>query len=640
MSIVVLCYIIMAKMEYTPNDTTDDAVEKKSDKENTKTTKSSEAKAERLGLLARFSAESENHNRAKSDESSKKPLLDIIDGAKKPTKEGDELDRVLEKVAGSESSETEIEEPEVIDTNDTQIELQEYTTEHAKELRSEISEPGLGIEEAVELTTEADLSDAISEDLSAPVEDLKTVIESASKEILERLDSEPLLEQHIVSAPEVDLPEMTNDEYIEDESSVNSPPITVPTPAASGSGRGAPPPRPPQTPSSATPPPRPPVGPSSYQPFFAGPNLSAPNTGPSAPNMNLNVQPTANTAERTRRARAFLGGGILGYMIGRRGGRKRTEQKLQPKIEAQRQSIDELKQTITQKEAAISKAVHEKLLETPVQELTRTSPVETQTRTTIRSSEHQIKPTTEQSNTQTDYTSQKSILEFGQLKTGDEIQISSIGQTPELPDTAKRPEQFVTPILPKSEFTAKTAAETTEKTVAQPHVERLSTPDLLQIAGKINVEGTTIRRLYETNQLDRRGLEAVVKRHLASQDIAPALDQHLLGRETMQSRAREFRHDDPSFSAPTTPPTKRPVSPLLGTASMQDIRLVNSESLSPTPSKLPTSPTVQSVQPLRQIEAAPQSADTKNATKLPTFLAGGAIAAIAIALLMLYLLLR
>ncbi|HMS31401.1 MAG TPA: hypothetical protein PJ984_03320 [Candidatus Saccharibacteria bacterium] len=78
-------------------------------------------------------------------------------------------------------------------------------------------------------------------------------------------------------------------------------------------------------------------------------------------------------------------------------------------------------------------------------------------------------------------------------------------------------------------------------------VEQSSTEELLRVANKLHVEGTTVRKLYEANKIDHRGLVAIVKESLRGGDIKRAYKKARLGAEAQQGRKIEMRHDDPAF---------------------------------------------------------------------------------------------
>lgn len=78
-------------------------------------------------------------------------------------------------------------------------------------------------------------------------------------------------------------------------------------------------------------------------------------------------------------------------------------------------------------------------------------------------------------------------------------------------------------------------------------VEQSSTEELLRAASAIHIEGKTVRKLYETNQIDHRGLVAIVKEGLRGGDVNKTYRNARLGAEAQQGRKIEMRHDDPSF---------------------------------------------------------------------------------------------
>ncbi len=79
-----------------------------------------------------------------------------------------------------------------------------------------------------------------------------------------------------------------------------------------------------------------------------------------------------------------------------------------------------------------------------------------------------------------------------------------------------------------------------------PKIEQLSTPDLLEVAAHIKIDGASVRKLFENNQIDRHGLEAIVKESLKGGDIKRVFKKHVLGFEARQGRAIEMRHDNPA----------------------------------------------------------------------------------------------
>jgi len=133
--------------------------------------------------------------------------------------------------------------------------------------------------------------------------------------------------------------------------------------AASRTHPQAPPFRPPPPPNTPnTPPPNFPGPP--RQPNFGGPNF---NVSPPSPNINtanfLNNDPNMSKMNsmyyRNKNTGRVILAGLLGYAIGRRGGRKRTEARLQPEIDKGKKDVKGLEQKLDYSEQAVRKKAFE-----------------------------------------------------------------------------------------------------------------------------------------------------------------------------------------------------------------------------------------------------------------------------------------
>lgn len=91
----------------------------------------------------------------------------------------------------------------------------------------------------------------------------------------------------------------------------------------------------------------------------------------------------------------------------------------------------------------------------------------------------------------------------------------------------------------------KSAPKLTKETVRT--LEQSPTQELLDVAKNIEVNGTSLRKLYETNQIDRRGLIEILKAVLKGGDAKKVFMEVKLGREAQLGRKIEMRHDDPMF---------------------------------------------------------------------------------------------
>jgi len=411
----------------------------------------------------------------------------------------------------------------------------EFLDHKAEELRDEI-ENHTSLEQASEAQRDLELVEAISEKIDHPDKEVEPAVEEAYTELMDamaELDDADDVEE----AGEVIEHELENDaEALEDEgteaddedsSNPSLAPVASPSPASSSStgsssggtggssGSGTTPP--PPTPPAGSPPPPP-----QRRPVTPLPPAGA---VPPPPQPNFNTMPTAPSPESTTDYRRCVAGkmivaGAVGYMIGRRGGRKRTEAKLNPEIKKRDEAIVDLKKDIEAKEDSIRLHARQEAppkiepeeAQKPRPERISLSPVEQRAEEAQAEKEPALAPS---SNLEREQTVQK---------------------------TAEKPEADQQRVVHEHQLQL-------EKEHIKDRVETVSTPVLLQIAEKITVLDTTVRKLYDTNQIDRRGLEEIVKEHLAGHDIGPVLDRRLLGKEAILERSHEYRHDPDSDDA-------------------------------------------------------------------------------------------
>ena len=252
------------------------------------------------------------------------------------------------------------------------------------------------------------------------------------------------------------------------------------------------------------------------------PRSTAPSTTPPTPRQPLPPQPpvasrpnhatppTERTPEthddqRQRKAGKVVVGGTIGSILERRSERKRTEARLEREIKRRDETIIDLKKDIEAKEIQLRSATRQH--ETPITE-----------RPLIVEEKEAHSP------------SLREIVERP-------IEVEQ--KRPELPKGYEdKPEQSKAAPPPFIEKTAEAKIPEVTK-----HIETIPTPTLLHMAEKIKVLDTNVRRLYETNQIDRKGLEEIVREHLRGHDIAPVLDKRLLGKEAILDRSHEYRHD-------------------------------------------------------------------------------------------------
>lgn len=375
------------------------------------------------------------------------------------------------------------------------------------------------------------------------------------------------------------------------------------------------------TPTPATPPPltSPTLLPSPSHEFHANSPIEGSDVGITPPPRQEASRPTPAHTENetvpTREHRSRVGGSLLlGYMIGRRGGRKRTEARLTPKINSLEQE----------------KATTERLLESRERELQRV---------TIASNERTRQPGVAE---RPPAERPKANLEATPKRTTREI----VRKTVVLPEHLQaavaslerlRPKTETPPppavidneqVAPSSTETQKTSEKPTTtqpekevpKAVAIKKVEQLSTPELIKEAEHIYLDGASIRTLYNANRIDRAGLIKIVQESIRGGDINTVFKQVELGKERQRERAKEFRHDD-SHTQATTPHATEPPKQV-GRVVMQDI--IPPTHLRPAHPKLHVPEHADSP----ELDATHQDAPTARTQPAKTALAVGAVIAI------------
>lgn len=243
----------------------------------------------------------------------------------------------------------------------------------------------------------------------------------------------------------------------------------------------------------------------------------------------------SSTTERSTRGQDLLTGGVVGYLFGRHRGRKRTEARLQPKINDLEKEVSTARKNLSEKEASLQRVI---------------------ATSTERSKQSGFEAAT--------HTQPKPVREV-------------------LRRSVDVPEYLQNETVLRSE--AQIVSKATKQEVVKAKLARLdslSTPEILAEAQHMYAGGTSVRRLYETNQIDRKGLIYLVKEGYRGKDIRGAFEKVELGRERQRERAREFRHDDPGFTAP--PAGNQQSGPVLAP-------LV-------TPTALPNQPDQSSVEPI------------------------------------------
>ncbi len=287
------------------------------------------------------------------------------------------------------------------------------------------------------------------------------------------------------------------------------------------------------TPPPASPPNNPPAGASSV-PTSGGNgtpytgvynNVAAPN--PFGP-QNINIAPTivtspdllqSNTIERRNRAGGLLLAGIVGYMIGRRRGRIRTEKKLIPIQESLEKEVKQLHQTIADKELQVRRIAARQFESRPERSAAQTEKIQ------------QLK---EKGRTEQD--SQKS----DKTKNTHESSVDESNYT--------KPENMVNPRSTEKDLSKRSEKlDSNEKKISPKAVAQLNFPMLLSVAETVPVEQSNLRILYERGLITQSELREAVKAHLDGEKFEFSIDDHMVGEEIeyeiQQNKLKDHKDD-------------------------------------------------------------------------------------------------
>jgi uncharacterized membrane-anchored protein YhcB (DUF1043 family) len=190
--------------------------------------------------------------------------------------------------------------------------------------------------------------------------------------------------------------------------------------------------------------------------------------------------------ERHAQNRGLLVGLIVGYLIGRRGGRIRTEKRLMPVQHKLEKEVSSLQEQLDARERKIRKLAYERLPED------------------VKAAER-VKPLT------------RRIIE------GAPERASRLGL--EKPTRAERLGKTVI----KAE--APLAVKPELRSIPPEQVKSMNHNELLLLSEKVVVEGASLRQIYEQHLIGERGLRRLLSEYLQGKDIRKDLREEMVERE-------------------------------------------------------------------------------------------------------------
>jgi hypothetical protein len=235
-----------------------------------------------------------------------------------------------------------------------------------------------------------------------------------------------------------------------------------------------------------------------------------PNLTPNDPTM-ISIDAAYYYARRAE-GRGLLLGGILGYLIGRRRGRIKTEKKLLPIQKKLEKEVKNLQQDLEKKERTIRLAAAEHV---------RRQAAEKSQRDEIRQLETSVNAAQ----------TSRGQVEKQRPNTLEARQLHSKNLPPERIGHVLVTAEAV-PLIRTAE-TPKTAGQPPkpERLLTAKQIETMSRAELLALSEKVVIDGASLRQVYETHLVGERGLRRVITEYLRGGDYKSMLRRELVERE-------------------------------------------------------------------------------------------------------------
>lgn len=457
---------------------------------------------------------------------------------------------------------------EKLAADETSVIAAELARLRAEAARQELTDAPKDSTEESEASAVAEFDEALQNNLEDG-QSLDEALENAEAVVAEHLDSEAVaesdeLDDTLVSEVEEDISAetITEDDVLEDDTTD----LPITTHGRNGGGTGG-------TTTSARPTPSPggaghgsggsgrgggagagagggaggqgppPVVPPAPQGPAPGGNVQPQPAANSAP--NLNAPAAANTApdqatEQQSMAPYLLTGGLIGYLVGRRRGRIKTEKRLLPVQKSLEKEVSNLEKQIILREEKIRKLSQKQAEAKPLPPklVVERKPVQG------------ITPT----------------LESVVMRA---VSRNKERSRSEKAETVSRQPRVASEKLGKLVFKRETNSGSQSEQRQKP-VEIMTVAEVLVIAKQIKVEQIDVKRLYETGRLDDKGVRRVVRAFLNGEAYKRVLQEELrspdeISLERDPMRPTETTHinqrgSQPAQSEYSTPPTTTPLA--------------------------------------------------------------------------------
>jgi hypothetical protein len=233
---------------------------------------------------------------------------------------------------------------------------------------------------------------------------------------------------------------------------------------------------------------------------------------------------------------AALVGGLVGYLVGRRRGRIKTEKRLLPVQKKLETQVKNLKQNIERQEFTIRQAASERYSQRAAEVsdrgrekaafISRIDSIKEQSKRSIE----KVRPARETRAEQT---------QIGQVLISAAESLSSTGVETAGARLAAKPQSAEAP--PQERTRPAAVIEKAPVVPIDRHVETLNQKDLLELSSKIVIDGTSLRQVFEEHQVGEKALRRVISEHLRGGDVRQALRAELTQHEIDFERDPQMR---------------------------------------------------------------------------------------------------